>query len=197
MIRAMTIDDVEAVARVHQQSFPGFFLSFLGPRFLKLYYRNICSSVEGLCYVYLNSNGTPSAFIAGTSNPRGYYSRLLKREWFNFALASLWPICLQPMIIPRILRALLHPGRNPIGTDVAGLFSIGVLPDLQGSGAGRKLAQKFLVEAKLKKCKKVFLTTDQDNNEGVNSFYEKLGFSIERQYETSEGRKMNEYWIDL
>lgn len=197
MIRAMSIDDVEAVVRIHQNSFPGFFLSFLGPRFLKLYYRNICSSAEGLCYVYLNSNGAPSGFIAGTSNPRGYYSRLLKREWFNFALASVWPICRQPMIVPRIFRALFHPGKNPIGTDVGGLFSIGVLPDLQGTGAGRKLVQKFLVEAKLKNCKKVFLTTDQDNNESVNRFYEKLGFSIERQYETPEGRKMNEYWIDL
>lgn len=193
----MKIDDVEAVVRVHQTCFPGFFLSFLGSGFLKIYYSNICSSPEGLSYVYLNSTGTAVGFVAGTSNPQGYYSRLLKREWLNFALASIWPICRNPMILPRIFRALLHPGKNPLGTDVAGLFSIGLLPDLQGTGVGKKLAQKFLEEARSKNCKKVFLTTDQEDNESVNSFYKMLGFSIERQYETPEGRKMNEYWIEL
>lgn len=38
-------------------------------------------------------------------------------------------------------------------------------------------------------------TAVDDNNDSVNSFYEKLGFEIERQYMTPEGRRMNEYWI--
>ena len=172
----MRVDDVDVVVTVHQTSFPGFFLSFLGPAFLKLYYRNICTSADGLCYVYTNDEGAPRGFVAGTSNPRGYYSRLLKREWLNFAIASIWPICCHPKIIPRLFRALFHPGKNPIGADVAGLFSIGVLPELQGRGAGKKLAQKFLKEARIKNCNRVFLTTDQEDNESVNRFYEKLGF---------------------
>lgn len=196
-IRPMHSDDVDMVVAVHQTSFPGFFLSFLGPGFLKLYYRNICLSPDGLCYVYTNDEGLPCGFVAGTSNPRGYYSRLLKREWFNFAIASIYPVCRHPKILPRLLRALLHPGKNPVGKDVAGLFSLGVLPELQGTGAGKKLVQKFLAEAKVKNCKKVFLTTDRENNKRVNNFYENLGFSVERQYETPEGRKMNEYWINL
>jgi len=74
----------------------------------------------------------------------------------------------------------LHPGGNPVGDDVAGLFSIGVLPELQGTGAGKKLVHIFLQEAAKRGCKRVFLTTDRDNNELVNAFYEKLGFAIER-----------------
>ena len=197
MIRPMEIDDVEAVVEVHLKSFPGFFLSSLGAGFLQLYYNHLSSSLEGLSYVSLNSQGTLVGFVAGTTNPQGYYSRLLKRKWLNFALASIWPICRNPLILPRILRALLHPGKNPLGMDVAGLFSIAVLPDLQGSGVGKKLAQKFLKEAALKNCKKVFLTTDQEDNEIVNNFYKSLGFIIKCQYETPEGRTMNEYWIDL
>ena len=81
-----------------------------------------------------------------------------------------------------------------MGADVVGLFSIGVLPELQGAGAGKLLVNGFLREAGNRGCKRVFLTTDRDENDAVNLFYQKLGFSIERQYETPEGRRMNEYW---
>jgi len=92
---------------------------------------------------------------------------------------------------------LSHPSRNPVGEEVAGLYSIGVLPELQGTGAGRKLVHAFLSEARKKGCRRVFLTTDRDGNDTVNAFYLKIGFHIERQFVTPEGRRLNEYWIDL
>lgn len=197
MIRKIHSNDIGRVVGVHLLSFPGFFLSFLGPRFLSLFYSGICSAPEGIAYVYLNDDGIPSGFVAGTSNPGGFYSRLLKRDWFKFALASIIPVLKKPSVIGRVARAVSYPAGNPIGNDVAGLFSIGVLPELQGTGAGKKLVQAFLYEAAKRGCKRVFLTTDRDNNDSVNAFYEKLGFSVERQYVTPEGRRMNEYWITL
>lgn len=197
MIRRLKECDIKRVVAVHLSSFPGFFLSFLGSRFLSLFYYGICSAPEGIAFVYLNVAGIPAGFVAGTSNPGGFYSRLLKRDWLKFALASIVPVMKKPSVIMRVARAVSHPAENPIGNDVAGLFSIGVLPELQGTGAGKKLVQAFLDEAKQRGCKRVFLTTDRDNNEAVNSFYEKLGFEIERQYVTPEGRRMNEYWITL
>jgi GNAT superfamily N-acetyltransferase len=189
--------DVDKVVQVHLTSFEGFFLSFLGPRFLQVYYSRVCTAPEGIAFVFLGSAGTPSGFVAGTSNPRGFYSRLLKRDWWKFCLASTGAILKRPSSIRRIARAFLHPGENPVGENVAGLFSIGVLPELQGSGAGRQLVEAFLDEAKRRDCKKVFLTTDRDDNEAVNRFYQKLAFRIQRQYVTPEGRRMNEYWIEL
>ena len=197
MIREMGIADIQEVVHVHQQSFPGFFLSFLGPRFLTIYYAAVCASAEGICFVFLNTQGVPAGFVVGTTNPRGFYSRLLKRDGFKFALASLTSIIKRPSAFMRLVRALFYPGGNPIGDDVAGLFSIGVLPGLQGTGAGKELARCFLQKAADRGCKRVFLTTDRDDNEAVNAFYQKLGFSVERQYETPEGRRMNEYWINL
>lgn len=197
MIRKIQVSDVCRVVSVHLSSFPGFFLSFLGPRFLLLFYSGICSAPEGIAFVYLNGTGIPAGFVVGTSNPRGFYSRLLKRGWFKFALASIVPVFKKPSVIGRIVRAISHPSTNPIGDDVAGLFSIGVLPELQGTGAGKKLVQAFVDEAKRRGCKKVFLTTDRDNNDRINSFYLKLGFVVERQYVTPEGRRMNEYWMTL
>lgn len=197
MIRSMNMDDVSQVVSVHLSSFPGFFLSFLGPRFLSLYYSGIVKAPEGISLVCLNTEGIPSGFVAGSTNPRGFYSRLLKRDWIKFGLASVGPIIKKPVAFKRIVRAFLHPAGNPPGNDVAGLFSIGVLPELQGTGAGKQLVLAFLNETRSRGCNRVFLTTDRDNNDTVNAFYEKLGFLVERQYDTPEGRRMNEYWIDL
>lgn len=197
MIRKMNSLDVKQVVAVHISSFPGFFLSFLGSPFLELYYNGICVAPEGISFVYLNDAGFVSGFVAGTSNPRGFYSRLLKRDWFKFALASMIPLLKKPSVAGRLIRALTHPAANPVGSNVAGLFSIGVLPELQGTGAGKQLISIFMEEAENCGCQRVFLTTDRDNNNAVNQFYQKLGFNIERQYVTPEGRKMNEYWITL
>jgi len=197
MIRWMEKEDIREVVRIHLASFPGFFLSFLGPRFLALYYSGVRAAPEGIALVFLNPGGEPAGFVAGTTNPRGFYSRLLKRGWPRFVLASLGPMLRKPSVVGRIARALSHPSRNPVGEEVAGLFSIGVLPELQGTGAGRKLVDSFLSEARKRGCRRVFLTTDRNGNDAGNAFYRKLGFRVERQFETPEGRAMNEYWIDL
>jgi ribosomal protein S18 acetylase RimI-like enzyme len=197
MIRDMKIDDVNQVVAVHLFSFQGFFLSFLGPRFLSIFYSGICSTPKGIAFVYLNDAGIPAGFVAGTSNPGGFFSRLLKRYWLKFALASMVPIFRKPTIIKRVARAVFHPSGNPVGDDIAGLFSIGVLPELQGTGVGKELVRSFLYEAKQRGCKRVFLSTDRDNNEVVNNFYAQLGFTIDRQYVTPEGRRMNEFSITL
>lgn len=193
----MASHDVPAVTTVHIRSFPGFFLSFLGKRFLERYYAGICSAPEGIAFVYLGTGGEPAGFVAGTANPQGYYSRLLKRQWLQFGFASLGAVMRKPTVLPRLFRALTHPSSNPPGDDVAGLYSIGILPELQGTGAGKKLVKAFLDAAAERGCRRVFLTTDRDDNSAVNTFYQKLGFVIGRQFVTPEGRHMNEYWIDL
>ncbi|WP_035273100.1 GNAT family N-acetyltransferase [Desulfogranum japonicum] len=193
----MTEKDIESVVEIHLSSFPSFFLTFLGPGFLKIFYKGICSASDGIAFISLDSKGTPAGFVVGTSNPRGFYTKLLKSSWYKFALASVIPIIKKPSIFFRVARGLKHPGDNPIGTDIAGLFSIGILPEVQRQGVGQKLIKAFLDGAKEKGCNKVFLTTDRDENANVNAFYQKVGFDIQRQYITPEGRRMNEYIITI
>ncbi|MBU1712860.1 MAG: hypothetical protein KKD47_07115 [Proteobacteria bacterium] len=64
----MKNEDIDRVVAIHLLSFQGFFLSFLGPRFLSLYYLGICSAPEGIGFVYLNSAGKPVGFVANLSN---------------------------------------------------------------------------------------------------------------------------------
>lgn len=197
ILRKFNERDVDQIVEIHLRSFPGFFLSSLGPRFLSLYYESIATTDDGIGFISIASTGFSEGFVAGTTNPRGFYSRLLKRSGVRFFIASLTAAFKKPTIIPRLVRALFHPSDNPIGESVAGLYSVGVLPEAQGKGVGSRLVRAFLCEADKHGCERAFLTTDQDNNEATNRFYEKMGFKIERQYITPEGRRMNEYWIDL
>lgn len=197
MIRRLESRDIERVVAIHLASFPGFFLSFLGPRFLALYYGNVCASSDGIAVVYEDPGGIPSGFVVGSTNPRAFYSNLLRRNWLKFSIASLDAIGKKPAVALRLFRAIFHPSQNPTGDEIAGLYSIGISPEAQGTGAGKKLVHAFLREARERGCRRVFLTTDRDGNSAVNSFYRNLGFHVEREFKTPENRWMNEYWIDL
>jgi ribosomal protein S18 acetylase RimI-like enzyme len=189
--------DCRDIAAVHEASFPGFFLSTLGTRFLALFYRGVCRSPQGIAFVHLDGGGRPSGFVAGAADPRGFYAGLLRRDWLRFGLAALAAVVRRPAVVPRLLRALRQPSVNPPGGEVAGLFSLGVHPREQGRGAGRELVRAFLDEAVRRGARRVFLTTDRDGNDAVNGFYRRCGFAVGREYATPEGRRMNEYWIEL
>jgi hypothetical protein len=56
--------------------------------------------------------------------------------------------------------------------------------------------QAFLAESRQRGLDAVNLTTDGDDNEATNQFYQSTGFSLARTT-TPEGRRMNEYLIQL
>jgi ribosomal protein S18 acetylase RimI-like enzyme len=58
---------------------------------------------------------------------------------------------------------------------------------------GGMLVNAFINEVKKRGGKGVFLTTDAQNNDKVNRFYQNIGFTLESSYATPEGRKMNRY----
>ncbi|KYZ76430.1 hypothetical protein AXX12_08325 [Anaerosporomusa subterranea] len=195
MIKPVDLEHIPEVVDIHMKSFPGFFLSFLGEKFLRIYYSSVCSAHEKIGFVYVDSEGKTLGFVVGTSNPAGFYTRLLRNKWPKFLLASTQAIMRSPRILPRLARAVFYPGKNPKGEEAAGLYSIGVAPQAQGLGIGKKLVMAFLNEANQRSCKQVFLTTDRDGNEATNQFYTHLGFKISAQFITPEGRRMNEYTI--
>lgn len=185
--------DLSGVVTTHLESFSGFFLSSLGHRFLFLYYSGLLASPDQIACVARDREQRVVGFVAGSANPRGFYRRLLRRDGFRFLRASVAPVLRTPSIVPRIARALLHPSSQPPGEHVAGLFSLGVLPQQQGRGIGRKLVASFLKEARNRGCTQVVLTTDKEGNDPVNAFYVASGFVLQQQYVTPEGRGMNEY----
>lgn len=184
-----------ALVHIHTAAFPDFFLTQLGPAFLAAYYSELAADPSGIALVARDDDGVPIGFVVGALDPRGFYSRLFRRKWWRFALVAIPAVLRNPRRVRRVARASRHSGDNPSGTDVCGLFSIAVSPTAQSAGTGRALVEAFIAEARSRGAHAVFLTTDRDGNDAVNHFYIARGFTLERSFETPEGRRMNEYWI--
>ena len=196
MIRLMTEDYLNDVVKVHMKSFRDFFLSFLGERFLWLYYKGVINHNDTIKLVYLEANQV-KGFVSGTMNPSGFYSSLLRHDWFRFGIASIPAIFKKPKSLFRVLRALAKPGNAPKYRGVAELSSIAVLPDVKSKGIGWALVKAFIQEVKKCSGKAIYLTTDAQNNDAVNVFYQRSGFKIKRVIKTPENRLMNEYWFTI
>jgi ribosomal protein S18 acetylase RimI-like enzyme len=196
IVTAMKLDHVTNVVEVHLQSFQGFFLTFLGRDFLSELYRGVVTDSSGVAFVFIDDNHV-AGFVAGTDQPRGFYKRLLARRIWVFVSASIPAIIKKPAILPRLLRALSMPQQADSGEGCGTLMSIAVLPEAQGKGIGQKLVDAFLAEAARRGLKQVNLTTDKQDNNATNQFYQQYGFHLHRVYITPEGRAMNEYVIDV
>jgi GNAT superfamily N-acetyltransferase len=199
MIRPLKIEDVEAVVKVHSASFPGFFLSFLGPRFLDLFYRSFLEDSAGIGFVALNVDEFVIGCVVGPLVPGGYFKRLLRRRWWAFCLASASALLRRPWIACRLLRALWYRGDAPEGDSVtqALLSSIAVAPEAQGQGVGQALVKAWLYEVRRRRGQGAFLTTDAEGNDAVNYFYQRSGWKLESSYTTVQRRRMNRYIYDF
>jgi len=91
----------------------------------------------------------------------------------------------------------MTPNKTPYKEGVGSLLSIAVIPEAQGIGVGKALVVAFLNRAAALGLRAVDLTTDAIDNESANRFYLRMGFVQTRVFSTPEGRRMNEYEIEL
>jgi ribosomal protein S18 acetylase RimI-like enzyme len=189
--------DLAAVVAVHTASFPGFFLSSLGPRFLRELYAGIVSDPESFLIV-ARDGADVVGFAGGTMNSAGLYSRLIKRRLISFGWAAAPAVLRNPMVAARVLRALVKPKEARADSDKGSLLmSIAVAPGRVGRGVGAGLVSAFADEVRLRGGRSVWLTTDAVGNDRVNAFYRHYGFSARRTFTTPEGRAMVEYGLTL
>ena len=191
-LRSMRTADLEKVVEIHLKCFPGFFLSFLGPRFLKLYYKAILDFSQ---YAFVAERaGSVAGFVTGIDNGFGFFRVILKTRGLQFAIAAVPTVLRKPTIIPRLLRAFKKGNSSSAdGSPSVTLTFIAVDQAQQGTGTGQQLMQHFESIVRNDGFKRIFLETNADNNEAVCRFYERRGYSIVRTYVTSEGRRMHEY----
>lgn len=195
-VAKLTTEDLGDIVEVHLESFKGFFLAFLGPRFLRLYYREVIGSQDGVCCGY-RENDRVKGFVVGMFNPSGFYGRILKGKWWQFGLAALPAILKKPSTLVRVLRAVKKPGSTPADQNLVELASVAILPAYQEKGVGKLLVTAFIQEATARGASAVYLTTDAENNERVNAFYKKMGFGIANTFVTPEKRKMYTLILNL
>jgi glycosyltransferase involved in cell wall biosynthesis/ribosomal protein S18 acetylase RimI-like enzyme len=197
VVRAIRRADVPAAVRIHVEAFKGFFLTELGPAFLRELYAGFCDRPEGLGYV-AEQDGRIVGVVAGTTTPAGFFSKLLLERWPAFSVAALPAVVRRPGALGRVLRAVRYRGEEPpaLGKQVALLSSIAVDPSAHGKGLGGALVRAFVDGAAERGVEQVYLTTDGADNDAVNAFYQRIGFTLDGSFLTPEGRPMNRYAIE-
>lgn len=196
VIRQPVREELARMVTIHVEAFPGFFLTFLGPRFLRLLYESILSDPEGVVLVAVNK-GELVGFAAGVANQPEFYRRAITHYAWKFGVATLQGMIVNWRIIPRLFRAFRRADESKRHPFKAYLMSIAIDPPYQKGGIGKALIGAFIKEMQRRKVAYLCLTTDKEGNENVNEFYRKLGFILLRDYVTAEGRAMNEYVKDL
>jgi len=196
--RARTADLPQIVA-IHEAAFSGFFLTLLGAPFLRELYRAFMVEATAICLVgeVERPSGVPelAGFVVGTVTPESFFRKLLLKRGARFALAAVPALLRHPRrVFPRLLGAVRYRGERPIDVpDAALLSSIGVHPQAARRGLGRALVEQFCEQAARLGAQRVYLTTDHEGNEAVNSLYRRAGFDLAGTLVRPDGRIMNTY----
>lgn len=197
LVRPLTTDDVEEVARIHRVAFPGFFLSTLGEDFLAIMYRGFLDDPSCVARVAVGSRGAVVGAVAGTVDPAGFFRRLLLRRWRGLVCASVMAAIRDPRVVPRLVRGLRYRGEAHAEASGALLSSICVDPSRQAAGVGQQLLARWVRDVAARGVASAYLTTDKADNDRVNHFYRSNGWQLAGVVITPEGREMNCYSIDL
>ncbi|NPU95716.1 MAG: GNAT family N-acetyltransferase [Candidatus Omnitrophica bacterium] len=192
---------LDQITAVHLLSFPNFFLTFLGPTFLKIMYSGfINDKTNAITLVAVDTEKEEKVigFIAGSTKPKEFFKILLRKNWPRFGLAVLMRCINQPSTIKKIYHNVKMRLKNDAySVDGAELSSIAVLPEYQNKHVGKQLIDAFLKELNKRGIRSVYLTTDKFNNDKVNSFYLRNGWSLEKSFVTPLGREMNLYTKEI
>lgn len=167
--------DIEAVIKVHNSAFKGFFLTELGYNFLKLYYDSVAKAPDGIL-IGAYRDDELIGFCAACSECSGFNARLIKDNFIKFGIISLKLLLTRPRALIRLTKNLTK--RGPVEDDghYAELMSIAVDKATQNTGAGKAMMDCLEKALKQRKVTSLSLTTDKFNNENALNFYKKRGF---------------------
>ncbi|AZA10441.1 GNAT family N-acetyltransferase [Corynebacterium gerontici] len=189
--------DARALAHLHVRAFPGFFLAQLGPKFLSRFYRGYAHDPSAVGITY-RKRGRVIGSVVGTTDPNGFYSRLLKRDLFGFGWTAAMAALRNPKAAGRLFQGLFYRGEEAAEIPGAALLaSVCLDPEERGGGLGKQMIRDFFGECARRGAGTVVLTTDAENNDAVNTMYQRLGGKLVDSYTTSRGRKMNKYAYEL
>lgn len=191
-LQTASSDYIKSIAELHKRAFPSFFLTQLGVPFLKILYSGYMEDKDSGIIV-AEDEGKIKGFIAYSNDYPRFYKGLIKHHLIKFAFCSAGTALRHPSFIKRLLGAF-KKSESVVKTErYVELSSICVDPANESRGVGSKLIDYLKSIVDFNSYAYINLETDADDNEGVNKFYVKNGFKLEREFVTAEGRTMNEY----
>lgn len=194
-VRPATVDDLPGIVAAHQRAFGGFFLTRLGPEFLRIYYNLVLTYGAGIVLVS-EHRGEIDGFACGFLNPGGFY-RLMWKHRSVFVGPALCALARQPSLSAKILNGVKRVRTTASETQARSceLSSIAVLPEASAQGLGKTLIRAFIAQSWSMNADSIYLTTDAENNGRANVLYRESGFQLAKSFLQTKGRWMNEYVI--
>jgi len=175
--------DAAVAARLHAEQITDGFLSFLGPRFLRLLYRRIARSPESFLLV-AQSGGGVIGYVAGSSDVGRLYRRFVVRDGPAAAVAAAGRLARSW----RRVAETFHHGSSGVGQGRGTeLLAIAVDPGWTGRGVGRSLVAAFLAEVSRRgDDDDAYVVVAADNAQAV-ALYRRAGFAPVERFELHAG----------
>lgn len=177
-IRPISEAEIDSVVHIHIEAFPDFFLTQLGERFLRIYYKSVMKNQDGIL-LGVFENDILYAFAAATHHSRNFHRNIIADNRMDYLLEGGRLLLTKPGALLRLYKNLTkqNPDKKDSGS-YAELLSIGVCQSKQGLGYGRKIL--FCLEQIIKDHggSRLSLTTDAcDSNKAID-FYNSCGYEI-------------------
>jgi glycosyltransferase involved in cell wall biosynthesis/ribosomal protein S18 acetylase RimI-like enzyme len=195
IIRSATTRDLHDIVTIHRKAFDQFFLTRLGPGFLRMYYELVLGYRAGIVLVS-EKHGILNGFVCGFVDPAEFY-RLMWRHRRALAAPAMRAVLRRPWLAVNVMHAVrrLQTSAEQWPPKSCELSSIAVAPEEAGNGLGKTLLRAFLDHSWSKRAQSVYLTTDAEANERANALYREMGFRQSRRFLQRKGRWMNEYVV--
>jgi ribosomal protein S18 acetylase RimI-like enzyme len=201
-VRALREDDLDWTGRLQQEALPHGFFTRLGPRFLRAYQQTFLDSPAGIALA-AEHEGEPAGFLLGVTDADEHRAWVVRERRARLAVLGAACLARRPRAAARFLRTRLGhylwtlgtggrraPDRNgdpalPLAAAV--LTHVAVAPGARRSGAGRRLVEAFVEEARARGAGRARLTTLRDDR-GAEAFWKALGWVPGKAVEDDEDR---------
>ena len=190
-IEKANYQDVNRIVAVHLDAFKDFFLSSLGERFLRLYYRSFIDSKQGIVLCAKDDNKVVG-FSACSYVCNGFNTSLVKDNLLKYMVESVVLLFTKPLALIRLAKNMTKESPEAqqfAGGGYAELYSIAVSPSCQGKGIGKALLSAIEDDVR-NHNNQISLTTDYNNNEKTIGFYHTSGYEDLYEFISYPNRKM-------
>lgn len=191
-LRPGELADLDAVVRVHLESFSGFFLTFMGPAFLREFYRALIEFPEATLIVATIGSDVVG-FVGGAEDESAFFRWIVDSRKVRFGVAASTAVLQRPATLKRLLRAFARPDESATDEFPATLLSVAVDPRCQSKGVGKLLLDAFGRRMRSRGVARWILTTDDSPDNRAIAFYRREGYVESRRIVTPEGRPMLEF----
>jgi GNAT superfamily N-acetyltransferase len=132
---SFTLENLNAIARLHQQGIPSGFLSSLGIEFLMRLYASIAASREGILIAAVDTDNQVIGFVSGTTEIRPVYKHLLRHN-FIFLVLLFLKFIFSFATIKRILESKKYSASRHVLVDSVSAELLSIVVDARFHGKG-------------------------------------------------------------